>query len=82
VGNAASKAGWLIFLVALLGAALRTGPDDPITAGLKSSGLYQPLLVVLCVVLRLLLMWLVRLMKSTVAMRRHLDELENRKGRG
>ncbi|HZL26971.1 MAG TPA: hypothetical protein VFC39_10605 [Acidobacteriaceae bacterium] len=80
MNNAASKAGWLIFLFALAGAALRTGPDDPITAGLKSSGAYQPLMVLLSVVLVLLLIWMACMMKKTAAMRRHLDELK-RKGR-
>jgi membrane protein YqaA with SNARE-associated domain len=80
MGNAASKAGWLIFVFALAGAVLHTGPDDPITAGMKSSGVYQPLMVLLSVVLVLLLVWLACMMKKTVAMRRHLDELK-RKGR-
>jgi hypothetical protein len=81
MGNAASKAGWLIFMVALAGAVLRRGPDDPVTSGLKSSGMYQPLLVILSLVVFLLFIWVFRAMKKAVAMRRHLDELRNRKGR-
>ena len=81
MGNAASKAGWLIFILALAGAALHKGPDDPITAGLKSSGIYQPLMVIFSVIIVLALLWMARIMKKTVAMRRHLDELKNQKGR-
>ena len=81
MGNAASKVGWLIFMVALAGAALRTGPDDPMTAGMKSSGMYQPFLVVMGIVVGLLFIRLAFATSGkTVAMRRQLDELK-RKGR-
>lgn len=64
MGNAASKAGWLIFILALGGAMLHSGPDDPITAGLKSSGLYQPLMVILSTIIVLTLLWIARIMKK------------------
>lgn len=80
MGNAASKAGWLIFILALVGTAFRSGPDDPLTAGLKSSGAYQPFVVILSVIIVLALLGMARTMKKTAAMHQYLDE-RKRKGR-
>jgi hypothetical protein len=78
----AAKAGWLIFLFALAGAALRTGPDDPITAGLKSSGVYQPFVIITCSIVVLALIRMAFIMRNIVALHRQLDELRRRKGKG
>jgi hypothetical protein len=80
MGKAASKLGWLIFIGALVGAAFRTGPDDPMTAGMKSSGLYEPFMVTMSIIFLLTLIYIARLMRKTVSMRRHLDE-PKKKGR-
>ena len=79
MGNAA-KLGWVIFIVALAGAAFHNGADDPFTSVLKSTGVYQPLLVILSVIIVLALLYMARTMKKTAAMRRYLDE-RKRKGR-
>lgn len=80
MNKAAAIAGWAVFLFALVGAAMRTGPDDPMTANLKASGLYQPFLVIMWVTVALLLIWATFMMRRTVKMRRDLDHFK-RKGR-
>jgi hypothetical protein len=82
MGKAASKLGWLIFLFALAGAVFRTGPDDPTTAAMKSSGAYQPFLVITWSLVGLCFIRAAFIMRSTVAMGRKLDELRRRKGKG
>jgi hypothetical protein len=82
MGNAAAKAGWLIFLFAVAGAALHTGPDDPLTAGLKSSGVYRPYVIITCSIIVFALIRTAFIMHNIVALHRQLDELRRRKGKG
>jgi hypothetical protein len=82
MSNVAAKAGWLIFLFALAGAAFRTGPDDPITAGLKSSGVYRPFVIITCSIIVLALIRTAFIMRNIVALHRQLDELRRKKGKG
>ena len=80
MGKAISIAGWLVFIGAVIGAICRTGPDDPVTASMKESGVYKPVITVLAVVLALLLIWVIREMRRTIKLRRQLDDLQKRKG--
>ena len=77
----AAKAGWLILLAAIVGAALRGGRDDPLTAAMKSAGIYRPVLIGFCVVFGLLVVRLGFVTWQTVRLTRHLEQLRSRKGR-
>jgi len=81
MGKAISKAGWLLFIAAAVGAFVRTGSDDPLTATLKASGVYQPAMLGLAIVFGLILIWLIREMRVGVRLQRKLNELKARKDR-
>lgn len=76
-----SKLGWMVFIATALGAIFRTGPDDPMTASLKASGDYQPVMTVLGVLIATAVIWLIWEMRVTVKLQKKLDELKRRKSR-
>ncbi len=81
MGKANSKAGWLIFIAAVIGAAFRTDPDDPMTASMKASGSYYAVVKVLCVLTGVALLWLIREIRVAVKLHRKLENLKKRKDR-
>jgi uncharacterized membrane protein len=81
MGKRISMLGWLVFIVALIGAACRTGPADPITASIKASGAYGPMMTILGVLIVVAVLWLIWEMRKTVKLARKLEELKRRRAR-
>jgi hypothetical protein len=76
-----SMLGWIVFVVALIGAIGRTGPDDPMTASVKASGAYGPFITILGVLIGVAVLWLIWEMRKTVKLARKLEELKRRRAR-
>jgi hypothetical protein len=81
MGKAISKAGCLLFIAAVIGAIFRTGPDDPVTASMKASGVYYSFVKVLCGLTGIVLIWLIYEIRVTVKLHRKLEDLKRRRGR-
>jgi hypothetical protein len=81
MGKRASNLGWLIFLIALIGAMCRAGPDDPITASMKVSGAYGSYMTILGVLIGVAVLWLIWEMRKTVKLAKKLEELKRKRMR-
>lgn len=81
MGKRMSNLGWLIFIIALIGAICRTGPDDPITASMKASGAYGPFMTIVGILIGVVVLWLIWEMRKTVKLARKLEELKKRRMR-
>lgn len=79
MGKRLSMLGWLVFIIALVGAICRTGPDDPMTASLKALGDYQPMMTILGILIGVAVLWLIWEIRKTVKLARKLEEMK-RKG--
>ena len=79
MGKRISMIGWVVFIVALIGATCRTGPEDPITASMKASGAYGPFMTILGVLMGLALLWLIWEMRKTVKLARKLEEIKRKR---
>jgi hypothetical protein len=79
MGKRLSMLGWLVFIVALIGAMCRTGPDDPMTASMKASAPYGPLMTILGILIGMAVLWLIWEIRKTVKLARRLEELKRKR---
>ena len=67
--------GWLLLVVLVVAAIVRSGPDDPVTATLKHQGIYWQVVSGMIVILVLLLAYLITAMRRTVRLKAELWRL-------
>ena len=79
MGKRLSRLGWLIFVFALVGAYCRTGPDDPMTAAMKTSGAYEPVITTILVLTAFVALGVIWQMRRTVKLARKLEGIKRKR---